>query len=230
MASSPPRAAPADALDRDHAGDLKPWVYDTIRYGALPFFKTLFRLRVHGVENVPRVGGALVASTHRSNFDAFLLGLPLRGRYLRFMAKAELYRGPLGWVLRGAGAFRVDRGTGDAVAVQRAIDLARSGELVAIYPEGTRNRGGTRTKIHSGAARIALEAGVPMIPVAVVGTDAVRLFPPRLPRFEAAFGPAIDVSDLGDLELRWAARRLSERWQQAVAELRASLEQGRKTP
>jgi len=212
-------AAPSD---RNRAGAFKPWVYATIRLSGLPFFKLLFRLRVRGVEHVPATGGAVVASMHRSNFDAFLVGLPLPRRNLRFMAKAELYRGPLAWILRSAGALKIERGKADAAAVERAIELARSGELVAIYPEGTRNRTGS-AKIHSGAARIAIAAGVPMIPVAVKGTDRVRLFPPRLPRFEASFGPALRTDDLADLELRWAARRLTERWQVAVAELYASL-------
>ncbi len=111
-------------------------------------------------------------------------------RHLRFMAKAELYRSrPFAWLLRSAGAFKVERGKSDMAAVERAIELARGGELVCIFPEGTRNRDGAG-KPFSGAARMKITAGVPMIPVAVSGTDRVRLWPPRLPQFTCAFGVA----------------------------------------
>ena len=91
---------------------------------------------------------------------------------------------------------------------------------MCIFPEGTRNRDGTG-KPFSGAARMKLAAGVPMVPVAVIGTDRVRLFPPRLPRFTCAFGAPLQDDDLGELEERWQARRLTERWSAAIAELRA---------
>ena len=177
-------------------------------------------MRAAGVEHVPREGGVVLASMHRSNFDTFLVAVALR-RHLRPMAKVELYETrPFAWLLRSAGAFKVERGKSDMEAVERAIELARGGELVCIFPEGTRNRDGTG-KPFSGAARMKVTAGVPMIPVAVSGTDRVRLWPPRLPQFTCAFGSPLQDDDLGELEERWQARRLTERWSAAIEELRA---------
>ena len=89
-----------------------------------------------------------------------------------------------------------------------------------MFPEGTRNRDG-KAKPMSGAARMKVSADVPMIPVVVIGTDRVRLFPPRLPRFECVFGEALQDDDLAELEDRWKARRLTERWSAAIAGLRS---------
>jgi 1-acyl-sn-glycerol-3-phosphate acyltransferase len=215
MASTP------DARDaRDRAGTPRRWWYEIVRLAAWIPLRLLFRLHVEGVEHVP-AGGAIIAPTHRSNFDSLVVGVALRGRMLRFMAKAELYRyGPLAWILRSAGAFKVERGKADTDAVAMAIGLARAGALVCVFPEGTRNRDG-RARPHSGAARITMAAGVPMVPVLVSGTDRVRLFPPRLPRFVATFAEPIAVDDLGELDERWRARRITERWEAAIARLAA---------
>jgi 1-acyl-sn-glycerol-3-phosphate acyltransferase len=216
--ASTPEAARRDALDR--RGAFKGWVYLLVRTACWLPVRGLFRLRVQGLEHVPADGGAIIAPTHRSNFDSVVVGVALR-RHLRYMAKAELYRSrPFAWLLRSAGAFKVERGKSDVAAVEQAIAMARAGELVCVFPEGTRNRDGAG-KPFSGAARMKLAAAVPMIPVAVTGTDRVRLFPPRLPRFTCAFGAALEDDDLGDLEERWQARRLTERWSAAIGELRA---------
>jgi 1-acyl-sn-glycerol-3-phosphate acyltransferase len=149
-------------------------------------FKPLFRLRASGVENVPGEGGFVLAANHTSNFDPWPLGLPLfPRRQLRFMAKSELYWFPLTPVLNGAGAFPVRRGERDLEAIQTAVELCRAGEVVVMFPEGTRRRKGLRKKHearpHTGAARIALEAQVPLVPAAVKGTDRLsRLGPLRV--------------------------------------------------
>jgi|tagenome__1003787_1003787.scaffolds.fasta_scaffold20668374_3 1-acyl-sn-glycerol-3-phosphate acyltransferase len=216
--ASTPDAARRDALDR--RGAFKGWAYLLVKGTCFLPIRVLFRLRVVGLERVPETGGAIVAPTHRSNFDSVVVGVALH-RHLRFMAKAELYRSrPFAWLLRSAGAFKVERGKSDMAAVEQAIELARGGELVCIFPEGTRNRDGTG-KPFSGAARMKITAGVPMIPVAVMGTDRVRLWPPRLPQFTCAFGAPLQDDDLGELEERWQARRLTERWSAAIEELRA---------
>jgi 1-acyl-sn-glycerol-3-phosphate acyltransferase len=216
--ASTPDAARRDELDR--RGEFKGWVYLLVRTICWIPIRIVFRLRVEGLDHVPASGGAIVAPTHRSNFDSVVVGVALR-RHLRYMAKAELYRSrPFAWLLRSAGAFKVERGKSDIAAVEQAIRMARDGELVCVFPEGTRNRDGTG-KPFSGAARMKISAGVPMVPVAVTGTDRVRLFPPRLPRFICAFGAPLQDDDLGELEERWQARRLTERWSAAIGELRA---------
>jgi 1-acyl-sn-glycerol-3-phosphate acyltransferase len=148
--------------------------------------KVLFRLRASGVENVPPEGGFVLAANHTSNFDPWPLGLPLfPRRQLRFMAKSELYWFPLTPLLNAAGAFPVRRGERDLEAIQTAVELCRAGEVVVMFPEGTRRRKGLRKKHearpHTGVARIALEAGVPLVPAAVKGTDRLsRLGPLRV--------------------------------------------------
>ncbi len=217
MASTPDRRD-----RRDRRGTPRRWWYEIIRFAALVPLRLVFRLEVRGLDNVPCAGGAIIAPTHRSNFDSLVVGVAIRGRMLRFMAKAELYRfPPLAWILRSAGAFKVERGKADTEAVALAIELAREGALVCVFPEGTRNRDG-RARPHSGAARITMAAGVPMVPVLVTGTDHVRLFPPRLPRFVATFGAPIEVGDLAALDERWRARRITERWEEAIRRLGAA--------
>jgi 1-acyl-sn-glycerol-3-phosphate acyltransferase len=222
MASTPDAAsARDDALDR--RGNFQPWFYRVLRIVTAPVVRGLFRLRSSGVENIPATGGVVLAPMHRSNFDSLVVALPLP-RPLRFMAKAELYRSrAMAWVLRSGGAFKVERNASDMAAVETAMRLLRAGEIVVIYPEGTRNRRGT-VKPRSGAARIALATGTPVVPVAVSGTDRVRLWPPRFPRFEARYGPPLRTDDLAELEDRYAARELTNRWQEAVTAMRADLD------
>jgi 1-acyl-sn-glycerol-3-phosphate acyltransferase len=207
--------------ERDRRGHLRPWFYAIVKNGSKPIFLGIFRLRVRGTEHVPTTGGFVVSSQHRSNWDAFLIGLPI-DRHLRFMAKAEMYRfAPMAWIVRSGGAFKVERGKSDTAAVEMAIELAREGWGIAIYPEGTRNkRGKEPPRPRSGAARIALTAGVPMIPVAINGVKAFRLFPPRIPRFEAIIGAPLPVDDLVGIEdVHEAAHVLTERWVAAVEAL-----------
>src|ERR687894_1608794 len=129
------------------------------------------RLRATGLENLPPEGGFVLAANHISNLDPWPLGLPLfPRRFLRFMAKSELYWWPLRYVLDGGGAFPVRRGQNDIEAIQTAVELVRAGHVVAMFPEGTRQRKGLvkkhQPRAHSGAARIAIDAGAPLVPAA----------------------------------------------------------------
>ena len=219
MASTPSSQLPKAA----RPSTPRPWVYTVLWAGGLAVYKSVFRMRQVGVENVPREGGVVLASLHRSNFDTFLIAVPPRWRRLRPMAKIELYGNPaLAWVLRNAGAFPVRRGEGDREAIATAIRILRDGGTVAMFPEGTRNRDG-QARIHSGAARLALSTNAALVPVALTGTDRVRLWPPRIPRFQVAYGPPIRVDDLRDLDTKSAADVATERWKDAVAGLLASL-------
>lgn len=155
----------------------------------------LYRLRWRGLENVPREGGAVIAANHTSNFDPWPLGMPLfPRRFLRFMAKSELYWFPMGKMLDWVGAFPVRRGEGDLEAIGRAVELCRAGELVVMFPEGTRRRKGLRKKwqarAHNGAARIARDAEVPLVPAAIKGTDRLA----RLGPLRVVYGEPVEVS------------------------------------
>jgi len=186
--------------------------------------RLLFRLRWSGVENVPRDGGAVVAANHISNLDPWAVGLPLfPRRTLRFMGKSELFWFPLGVFVRGAGAFPVRRGQGDTEAIETAAQLCRDGELVMMFPEGTRRRKGLRKKwqprAHTGAARIALEAGVPLVPAAIAGTDRIS----RLAPMRVAFGEPLALDDLRAADPREAAQEATDRLMAAIGELEATL-------
>jgi len=177
-----------------------------------PVLRFLFRLRDQGTENLPSQGGYVLAANHNSNFDPWPLGLPLwPRRFLRFMAKSELYWWPLGLIINAGGGFPVRRGERDVEAINRAVELARDGYVVAMFPHGTRQRKGLvkrhQPKAHSGAARIALEAGVPLVPAAVAGTDRLS----RLGPLRVRYGRPLDLEDLRDKELSIAAREATER-------------------
>jgi len=186
--------------------------------------KLLFRLRATGKEHLPREGGYVLSANHFSNFDPWPLGLPLfPRRQLRFMAKAELFRSPLWPILRFGGAFKVHRGEGDTEAIETAVRLAREGEVVAIFPEGTRRTKGLVKKFearpHTGAARVALEAGVPLIPAAIAGTDRIT----RLGPLRVAYGPPVELDDLRGEDVREAAQVGTDRLMAAIGELEKTL-------
>jgi 1-acyl-sn-glycerol-3-phosphate acyltransferase len=195
-------------------------LYSLVAVVSWPVLKTLFRHRATGVENVPRAGGFVLAANHLSNFDPWPLGLPLfPRRYLRFMAKSELFWFPLSLVIHAGGGFRVRRGERDEEAIRTAVELARDGHGVVMFPEGTRRRKGMRKRYearwHSGAARIALEAGVPLVPAGIAGTDRLS----RLGPLRVAFGEPVDLSDLHDLALSDAARIATGRLREAITAL-----------
>ena len=199
-------------------------LYTVIAVLSWPVLRGLYRLRASGRENLPAEGGFVLACNHISNFDPWPLGLPIwPKRFLRFMAKSELYWWPLRYLINGVGAFPVRRGQHDVAAIETAVRLAREGYPVVMFPEGTRRRKGLvkrfEARPRSGAARIALEAGVPLVPAAVKGTDQLL----RLGRLRVAYGAPIDVEDLRDKEVAEAAQEATERLMARILELEASL-------
>jgi 1-acyl-sn-glycerol-3-phosphate acyltransferase len=192
-------------------------LYFVIGLVSWPFLRILFRLRADGRENLPSSGGCVLAANHISNLDPWALGVPIfPRRFLRFMAKSELYWWPLGPLISACGAFPVRRGQADLEAIETAVRLAREGHVIAMFPEGTRRRKGLRKKWqpewHSGAARIAIEAGVPLIPVGIAGTDELS----RLGRLRITYGPPLDVEGLDPPEA-------TERLRAEIHRLEASL-------
>jgi 1-acyl-sn-glycerol-3-phosphate acyltransferase len=135
------------------------------------------------------------------------------------MAKAELFWFPLGSFIEAAGGFRVRRGEQDDEAIATAVALVRGGHAVVMFPEGTRRRKGLRktreARWRSGAARIALEAGVPLVPAGIAGTDRLA----RLAPLRVAYGTPIHTHDLDELPVAEAARVATERLAEAVDEL-----------
>jgi 1-acyl-sn-glycerol-3-phosphate acyltransferase len=196
------------------------WLYSLIAVLSWPVLRTVFRLRASGRENVPAEGGLVLAANHWSNFDPWPLGLPLfPRRYLRFMAKSELFWFPLGALITVGGAFPVRRGLGDEEAIAKAVDLCRAGHVVVMFPEGTRREKGLRKKHqarwHAGAARIALEAGVPLVPAGIAGTERLA----RLGPLRVVYGQPLDLDDRADVPLAEAARTATERLREAIESL-----------
>lgn len=153
------------------------WVYRPVIRIAITLFRVLgFRFDLRGIDNVPASGGAVLASNHVSYFDFMFVGYMAhrRGRRLvRFMAKEAVFRHPIsGPLMRGMRHISVDRAAG-ADAYRNAVDALRAGELVGVFPESTISRSFVPRPMKSGAARMALEAGVPLIPVVVWGGHRV---------------------------------------------------------
>ncbi|HEY6962746.1 MAG TPA: lysophospholipid acyltransferase family protein [Gaiellaceae bacterium] len=191
-------------------------LYSLIAVVSWPFARFLFRYRASGRENLPREGGFVLAAGHVSNLDPWPLGLGVwPRRFLRFMAKSELFWFPLGPFIAACGAFKVHRGRADREAIETAVRLARAGHVIAMFPEGTRRRKGLRKKrqahAHTGAARIAIDAGVPLVPAGIKGTNGLR----RLEHWRVRYGAPIDVSD--------DPAETTDRLMAAIHELEASL-------
>jgi 1-acyl-sn-glycerol-3-phosphate acyltransferase len=200
------------------------WLYLVVGALSWPLVRIVFRLRATGVENVPRQGGFVLAANHWSNFDPWPLAMPFfPRRFLRFMAKSELFWFPLSLVIRAGGGFRVRRGEHDEQAIATAVDLVRAGHAVVMFPEGTRRQKGLRKKHQarwrSGAARIALQAEAPLVPAGISGTERLA----RLGPLRVSYGPPLDMDDLRELPTAEAARVATERLADAVGELERGL-------
>jgi 1-acyl-sn-glycerol-3-phosphate acyltransferase len=209
------------------AGDSLPPVSPFYRFGVYvsrPVVKRLYRLDVRGLEHVPETGGFVVATNHTSNLDPWPLGIALWPRQLHYMAKSELWKPGLRTLLRWAGSFPVRRGEGDVEAMETAIRLCREGRVMAMFPEGTRRSKGLRKKHqprpHTGTARIALAAGVPIVPAAIRGMDRLS----RLGPLRVLFGPPVPTDDLTGLDARAAAQEATRRLWDEIQRLEAELD------
>jgi len=133
------------------------------------------KFQMTGVENIPKKGGALIASNHIGYVDFVFNGLPAakRRRLVRFMAKKEAFEGPVGSIMRSLHHIPVDRADGEG-SLRNAVDHLRAGELVGIFPEATISRSFEVKECKTGAVRIAAEAGVPLIPMALWGTQLLK--------------------------------------------------------
>jgi glycerol-3-phosphate dehydrogenase (NAD(P)+) len=153
---------------------VNPVFYRVIRALFVPFFLVYFRMQRVGREHLPRSGPLLLASNHRSFLDPFVIGTLVK-RPVYYMAKRELFEKPWqAWALNALGAFPVDRGAGDRDAMETARAILARGDCVVVFPEGTRTRPGPLGEPRRGIGRLALETGAPVVPVAVIGSDAVR--------------------------------------------------------
>src|SRR3954449_1542811 len=152
---------------------VNPLVYWLVRAVLQPFFHLYFRLSRIGREHVPD-GPVIIASNHRSFLDPFVIATIAR-RPMYYVAKEELFRNRLfSWWLNALGAFPVRRGQGDADMLETARAILQRGDAILMFPEGTRIRPGALGRPKRGVGRLALETGAPVVPVAILGTEAIR--------------------------------------------------------
>jgi 1-acyl-sn-glycerol-3-phosphate acyltransferase len=171
--------------------------------GGLPI-RWFLRMHVTGAEHVPPSGPVILASNHRSFWDipVHVIASP---RPIVFMAKQELYRGPVTkWLWRSLGGFPVRRETADIRAIDTALAVLGRGEVLGVYPEGTRSRTGEMLPFLKGAAWLALRTGAPVVPCGVKGTERRRRGErgPLRRRVRVAFGPPIAVEEEPDPRAR----------------------------
>ncbi|KID28009.1 1-acyl-sn-glycerol-3-phosphate acyltransferase [Prauserella sp. Am3] len=206
-------------------------VYRLLKYVLLgPLLRLFWPTKVTGLENIPASGGAIIASNHLAVADSFFMPLYVPRR-VTFPAKREYFTSPglkgllKKWFFTASGQFPIDRS--GASAAQAALDtgarLLAEGRLLGIYPEGTRSPDGRLYKGKTGVARIALEAQVPVIPVAMIGTDKVnpigsKMWWPR--RLEIRFGAPLDFSRYEGLAGdRFVERSITDEIMYALMEL-----------
>jgi 1-acyl-sn-glycerol-3-phosphate acyltransferase len=172
-------------------------LYAIVRALLIPFMRLYFRMHIAGAEHIPAEGPAIIAPNHKSFYDSFFIAACTR-RPLRSMAKSELIDARYGRLLVRLGAFPVRRGQSDAEALETARTVLRQGELLALFPEGTRVRdpeglGHPRR----GAGRLALDTGAPLVPCAITGTEALFAGPfPKPRRVQIAFAEPISAAGL----------------------------------
>jgi 1-acyl-sn-glycerol-3-phosphate acyltransferase len=206
--------------------------YNAFKYVLLgPGLKVYYDPWHEGEENIPEKGGAILASNHLSFSDSVFLPLVIK-RKLVFLGKAEYFegKGVKGWAtkafMEGVGTIPVQRGGGRAseAAIRTGVEVLKGGDLLGLYPEGTRSPDGRLYRGKTGAARMAIEAGVPVIPVAMIGTDKAQPIGQRVPnravKVGARIGRAIDLSEFaGRQEDREALRVATTRIMTAIQEL-----------
>ncbi|MEA3402675.1 MAG: lysophospholipid acyltransferase family protein [Armatimonadota bacterium] len=182
--------------------------------------------RVTGHENVPEDHGAVIASNHLSFLDPPVVGSALRRRTYYF-AKSELFVPVFGWIIRKCYAFPVQRGSADTRALKEAVRLLRSGELLTMFPEGTRSRDERVGEFDLGAALAASRAEVPIIPCALTGTNDVLPIGSRWfhrGKVAVSFGEPIDSLQFGPKPGKQDLQRITRQIEDAIRELKAEQE------
>jgi 1-acyl-sn-glycerol-3-phosphate acyltransferase len=135
--------------------------------------RLLWRVRVVGIERVPRTGGFVLAPSHRSMMDIPLAAIVTKRR-LRFMGKASVFKIPvLGWLFSTLGGFPVARDGTDRKAVRESIAMLEAGEALCVFPEGTRQNGPKIQPLQPGSSYLSLRSGAPIVPIAIAGSEEI---------------------------------------------------------
>ena len=201
-------------------------LYNVFKYTIFVWaVRLLFRPRIEGAQNIPRKGPAILVSNHISAGDTFLVPALIRRR-LTFPAKQEMFHGKglkgraLAWFLRAVGQVPMDRSGGRASAgsMDSVLQVLRDGKLLGIYPEGTRSPDGRLYKGKTGVARLVLQSGVPVIPLAVIRTEFVPSVIPKVPTMKrplVRIGKPLDFSAYASVGndrevLRWVTDQIMD--------------------
>jgi len=181
--------------------------------------KPLYRFKIIGKHNIPKTGPVIIAPNHMSYLDPIMVAFVARPRPVNFMGKASLLKIPgFGKVLKALHTFPVNRGTVDKGAIVQSLKILSKGEVLLIFPEGTRHREGKLGKPFPGVSSIALKTGATIVPVGIIGTDKVLPDGSKLPRFpklKAIIGEPIRVekvatADRKEKEAALTARMIGE--------------------
>ncbi|AHH14931.1 lysophospholipid acyltransferase family protein [Nocardia nova] len=195
------------------------------------FFVQGLKFEVTGAENIPAEGGAVITINHTGYMDFTYAGLPARTpkRYIRFMAKKEVFDNSIsGPIMRALRHIPVDRGAG-ADSYKAAVDYLRRGELVGVYPEATISRSFEIKEFKSGAARMAVEAGVPIVPMTIWGAQRVwtKGYPKRLGRTNTPISIAVGKPIVPPVDAdEKAIAELTETVHATMQEMLLGLQQG----
>ena len=194
---------------------LPDWFFASVRPPLKFLWRALFKIRFHGTEHIPQAGGLIIAANHQTYIDPFWLAIPIK-RPLRFLAWDEAFDWPLVGKLIGLfGAWPLQIEGSDPAAIRRTLQWLRGGGAIVIFPEGGRGSAdGSMLRFKGGAVRLALEAGVPILPVTIRGAN--RVWPtgrhvPRLGQVEVTYHRLFHVEQGPNEETRARARRESDR-------------------
>ncbi len=191
------------------------WAMEWLRVVLGTLFRLCWRMRYVGTENIPRGGGLIIAANHQTYIDPFWLSVPVK-RPLRYLAWDVSFNWPVvGGLMRLLGAWPLQIERGDPRAIRRSLQWLREGGALVIFPEGGRAYAdGEMHKFKAGAARIALEADVPVLPVTIRGGQKVwprgRRWPRFIGRVEIVYHPVQHIQQLPGEDARQSARRATE--------------------
>ena len=195
--------------------------YKASRGIARILFTVFYDYKAYGLRNIPRTGGCLTVANHESYLDPVLVGLNVP-RIMAFMAKSELFENKyFGWYIRQLNAFPVRQGKGDIGAVRQTIDALRAGNILHIFPEGSRTPDGQLQPIQHGTALVIRKAEVPVVPAIIEGS--FEAWPrkqklPRTHRIRVIYGPPMILHDLKPAEITARIKEAFEHLQKQLAE------------